>query len=102
MLEGFSWLLVLYFLLCLVACSLVGPVVLGGKPTLKNSIVSPRGAILIVFLLMFSGMVALVFFGNMHGLEVGWKVILIYFGLIVLSEFIVIPFRPKDKLDEGN
>lgn len=99
LLEGLSWLLFLYGLLCLVAYSLVGPVVLGGKVTLKNRTVSPKGAILIVTLVMISGMGALVFFADMHELEFGWEVVLIYFGLIILSEFIAIPFRPKEKVD---
>lgn len=101
-LEGLSWLLVLYGLLCLVAYSLLGPVVLGGKVTLKNRTVSPKGAILIVAIVMISGMGALVFFANMHELEFGWEVVLIYFWLIILSEFIAIPFRPKEKVDGNN
>lgn len=100
--AGFSWLLVLYGLLCLVVYALVGPVVLGGKLSPENRTVSPRGAILIVSLVMISGMGSLVFFAEMHELEIGWKTFLIFIGLIILSEILAIPFRPKGKVENSN
>ncbi len=99
--SGFSWLLVIYAVFCFVSYSLVGPVVLGGRIVFENRSISHRGAILIVAIVMLSGIVALTTFTEIHDIKIGWSSLAYFLGLLVISEFIAIPFRVKESKNVG-
>lgn len=100
--KNLSWLLLLYGVLSYTAYSLLGPVFFRSNTDTKTLTISRRGAILFVALVMLPGVGALMYFLDVQGMEIGWYLIFYYIGLVVLSETLAIPFRPKElKTDVG-
>ncbi len=99
--KNYSWVLLVYGFLCFVGYSLLGPVVLRSKTDTKYHILSRSGAILLVILVMLPGIVALIFFSEVQGLEMGWSLFFYLMGLIVLGEIFSIPFQHKKQKTEA-
>lgn len=97
LLFGVSWLLVLFSLLCFISYSLVGPVVLGGKFITERIALTRQGRILIVTVVTISGVIALLYFADMHSIGLGWKALALLFGLLIAAEIFSTPFRAKGR-----
>lgn len=98
----FSWLLLVYAVLCFVALLLVRPIVFNGGIALKDSVISRQGAILIIAICMVSGEIALNFFLGMHNIGSNWLFFMCIFCVSIVSEFIARFFRPKQKSSTGD
>lgn len=103
--KRFSWILVVYSLICFAGYSLLAPVILRSKRDPQKHILSRRGGILIGAIMVLSGTVSFVFFNLVNSFAFGWLYsfffnIFFIMALLFIGAIVAIPFQYKQSMSQ--